>query len=352
MPVDKSGSRITRSMQVLTRVMSGEELTRHQVAEILSTKLAAADKCLKALAKLPGFSHSNGVLRSDGRYMNIAPPSDLMTLAAAMGLSLARVFEGSEHGVSMRKTLKYILQNARKTIPNAERKFFFVERGGEIALEEAGDVVDDVIQGVRDSRVIEFDYTHVTGQTERVSIRPLTFVVYQHQLYVMTLGGNGPYPYRLSRISNVNLTGVEFSYPSPSAYSPERVFRDSLGIFVSERFDVEEVRIALRGNWARYAQTHRWHKSQLIALEGDRTVVTVRLRVCPEVEAWILAFGEEAEVLSPSALRSRIAKRARAAAEVYGGFPKPGLAGRPRGAREHTPNATAQRPGRKSKRSR
>ena len=44
----------------------------------------------------------------------------------------------------------------------------------------------------------------------------------------------------------------------------------------------------------------------------------LRVRVCPELEAWILGFGEQAEVMAPAKLREKIAGRASAMDRAYG----------------------------------
>jgi proteasome accessory factor B len=55
-----------------------------------------------------------------------------------------------------------------------------------------------------------------------------------------------------------------------------------------------------------------WHSSQTMAERRDGTVeLTLRLGSLEEVERWILGWGEHAEVLSPAALRRRIAAVAR-----------------------------------------
>jgi predicted DNA-binding transcriptional regulator YafY len=43
----------------------------------------------------------------------------------------------------------------------------------------------------------------------------------------------------------------------------------------------------------------------------------LRVRVCPELEAWILGFGEDAEVVAPAALRQRMGQRAQELAKTY-----------------------------------
>ncbi|PTL75418.1 WYL domain-containing protein [Vitiosangium sp. GDMCC 1.1324] len=45
------------------------------------------------------------------------------------------------------------------------------------------------------------------------------------------------------------------------------------------------------------------------------------VHLCPEVEAWVLGFGDEAEVIGPPELRERVARKARAMAQRYEGVP-------------------------------
>jgi hypothetical protein len=43
--------------------------------------------------------------------------------------------------------------------------------------------------------------------------------------------------------------------------------------------------------------------------------VKLRVGICPELEAWILSFGEQAEVIAPKELRDRVGARKTKAAE-------------------------------------
>ncbi len=146
--------------------------------------------------------------------------------------------------------------------------------------------------------------------------------MHDHQLYVVGRDGEGGlHPYRFSRISSVDVLDDTFEYPGRTEYDPEQVFRDSFGIFLD--LAVQDVELKLHKQWATYAQSHRWHDSQKVEVAADHVVVRMRVRVCPELEAWILGFGEEAEVLAPAALRTRIAKRVVALSQVYAGQRQP-----------------------------
>ena len=43
----------------------------------------------------------------------------------------------------------------------------------------------------------------------------------------------------------------------------------------------------------------------------------MRVRICPELETWLLSFGEHAQVLKPVELRRRIAGRIQSMSAVY-----------------------------------
>lgn len=242
-----------------------------------------------------------------------------MVLAGSVALSLSRLFGSSEQAVSMTKLLERVLSSARKRISEVDRKFFFVERGGEIAVEQRSSVFDDLSQAVRDSIEVTIKYTHNDGRSERLHVRPLTILIFEHQLYVMAARcpDGEPYPYRVSRISEVITSTTSFEYPTRAEYDPEALFRHVFGMHVSNSAPIEAVRVRLEGTWASYALTHRWHKSQEVKKDGKGVIVTLHVRICPEVETWILGFGEHAEVLAPLALRERVASRLRAAQATY-----------------------------------
>lgn len=313
----KANQGLARALKVFRAAMAGRTLDRHQVAEMLGIQPAAADRIMRALRSMPGVSVERGVISCDARY-RLESPSDVMVLAGAMALSLSRVFGGSAQATSMRRLLDRLMGSARRKIADVDRKFFFVERGGEVALESPNHPFDEICEGVRDSRWISFTYVHGTGSAETVWARPVTVLVYQHQLYVLALrqGAERPYPFRVVRISDVRL-GEPFEYPKAAEYDPNRLFESTFGVFIANDAPVETVEVRLTGSWARYAREHRWHKTQSVRSDGEACVVSFRVRVCPEVESWVMSLGEHAEVLGPQSLRERVAHRLHDAAGRY-----------------------------------
>lgn len=241
-------------------------------------------------------------------------------IAASFGASMAPLFEGSSYSRSMRDALKRVISSTRRNhwFDNGDRKFVFLPRGGELALDHDDGVLDDIIQAVLESRPMRARYRLFEGAARTLHLRPLSILIHEHQLYLLADDEAGQLKsYRLSRLAQVNLKKRAFEYPTRASYDPRRLFRDSLGIFFGDEFPVSRVRVRLSSRWRLYAETHRWHRSQHVIHDGDGVVVTMRVHCCPELEQWVLSFGEHAEVLAPTRLRNAVAQRAEATAAIY-----------------------------------
>lgn len=129
------------------------------------------------------------------------------------------------------------------------------------------------------------------------------------------------YTLALDRIQQVEPALMKSFYQLPS-WDAEARYRHLIGVTVPEDGTVEEVCIAATPMRARYLQTKPLHASQQLLEQTDEyTVFCYTLILNYELEALLLSFGEEVEVLAPAALRERVAAQARAMVEVYGSKP-------------------------------
>lgn len=282
---------------------------------MLGVKVAAADRHLRALAELKGVRK----VRQRGKTLysfeaTAEQPTLASVVAAGLGASFARLFEGSAYMTGMQAVRDELIAHAprRHRFRHIERKLLFLLQGGEQAIHRGDNPLDEVIQGVLEEKELKLHYERFGGQRERIVVRPLSLMVYRQQLYLVAMKGKErPHPFRVARILSARL-GAPFTYPAD--YDPEAVYRDSFGVFVPSEAPVG-VRIRLSGEWRTFVKSHRWHPSQSVEEDG----VTVRLTVClcEELEQWVLSFGEDAEVLEPELLRAKIAARLRAAASRY-----------------------------------
>jgi len=315
---------VDRHFLLVGDLLRGREHDRHSLAERLGVKPAMADRLMKAVLSLPGVhEHKQGrrrTVKMDLASLAPAPPPPYPTaVAACFGASLWPLFNGSTYEQGIRDAARDVVGRTKRraVFRDIDRKFWFLRRGGEVALLDGSPLLDEIIDAVLRHHVLSVEYTRFTGAAQHLRIEPLSIVVHDHQLYVVARDGEGRlHPYRFARIRGAEALDQTFDYPARHAYDPGQVFRDSFGIFLDK--PVQDVVLSLRKNWATYAQSHRWHDSQRVEVGPDRVIVRMHVRVCPELEAWILGFGEEAEVVGPKGLRERIEKRVGAMGRSYG----------------------------------
>jgi proteasome accessory factor B len=312
---------VDRHFLLFEDLLKGREHDRHSLAARLGVKPAMAHKLLKAALRLPGV-----VPKQEGRRLiirmdrtAIAPvPSYATAVAACFGSSLWPLFEGSSYREGIREAFRDVIGRTRRraVFRDIDRKFSFLRRGGEVALLDRSSLLDEVIEAVLHHRVLSLKYTRFGGESQHLRVEPLSIVVHDHQLYVVGRDERGKlHPYRFARILGADALDDTFEYPNRNEYNPEQVFRDSFGIFLD--MPVQDVALKLHKQWTTYAQSHRWHDSQKVEVATDQVIVRMHVRVCPELEAWILGFGEEAEVLAPASLRARVAGRVAAISNTY-----------------------------------
>jgi predicted DNA-binding transcriptional regulator YafY len=327
---------IDRHLLLVADLLRGVAHDRHSLAKRLGVQPAMADRLIKAAVQsLPGVSEQR-----EGRHRRIRlrlasltpAPTYPTAVAACFGASLWPLFQGSSYQLGIRHALAHVIGTTRRqaVFKDIDRKFWFLRRGGEAGLLERAPLLDEAIEAVLHHKVVAIEYTRFDGAVERLHVEPLSIVVHDHQLYIIGRTESGStgrrlhkqpegaptfHPYRFSRIVSVDVLDRAFRYPSRSEYDPERIFRDSFGVFLGR--PVANVELRLHARWSTYARTHRWHDSQVVRVRRDHVQLELRVGLCPELEAWILGFGDQAEVVAPKELRDRVGARHARAAETY-----------------------------------
>lgn len=315
------GNMMGRVLLLVRELLRGRGIDRQVVSQLLDMTPAAADRFIRSFAEhWPELSEE----REDGkrvlRWSRSGMVPDSVAVAACFGASLSRLFEGSNYESGLREARQRVVSHVRrpKLFEHFDRKFHFVQGGGEMMLPENADVLDDVVDAVLRRNFISMKYRRFSGVEQALRVKPLSIVVYDHQLYVIGRDEKGTdHPFRFSRIAEIDREDATFAYPSKAEYDPDRLFADSFGVFVGAEYPVEEVHLKLTPRWSAFVEHHRWHRTQQVVRHPDHIAVWLRVRVCPELEAWILGFGEQVEVVAPAKLRAAVRARLRRAAKMY-----------------------------------
>ena len=123
----------------------------------------------------------------------------------------------------------------------------------------------------------------------------------------------------VSRIEEWTLRERERFVRDP-AFSPDAYLATG---FWAERGDTpRDIAIRFAPRAAHYLRGRQWHPSQRIEEHPDGAL-TLHLRsgALGEIGRWILSYGEQAEVLTPAALREQLAATAAALARLYAATP-------------------------------
>jgi proteasome accessory factor B len=166
-------------------------------------------------------------------------------------------------------------------------------------------------------REVTFDYRSLKkGNLERRRVRPYHLGCMANQWYLIGFDceREAVRTFALARLEAVRETGISFE--KPKGFSVAEMFSGSFSAFQTGK--VERVVLRLDGFAARLAAERKWHPSQELRADKDGSAeLRLEVTVAPDLENWILSWGQHAEVLKPKSLREKIAGIAKSMAKQY-----------------------------------
>ena len=314
-------------LMVVKALLDGERLDRFEVHRRCGVTEQTAHRYLVLVADVLPLATTRQdrrmVYELDRSKLDGAPTFP-EALAASIGASLAKVFRGTSYETQLRAIRQRFVQK----VGQKQAHFRHIDRkivvlgNQQTVLGEHREMLDEVVDGVLRQRVLVGKYRRFNGPVESVRLTPYSVAMSGGSLYVIAPENETFHPFRLDRFEEVEATTDVFEYPSEGAYDPESLFGQSMGVFLD--LPVADVSVRLSAKWRSYVATHKWHSSQKLVVRADgRIDIHLAVRLCPELERWIMSFGEEAEVVAPASLREKIASRAQNLAKVYEVVPAP-----------------------------
>ena len=164
---------------------------------------------------------------------------------------------------------------------------------------------------------IEFTYRKLGGDGEARRVQPLHLACIEQQWYLFgfDLRREGKVrTFALARMSRLQRTGRHFE--QPARFSVDEHLAGSFGVFSSAKPE----RIVLRFDelGGQLVRERTWHATQRIEPSaGGGLRLSLEVGLSPEIERWILGWGEHVEVLAPVSLRAAIAEKAARVAALY-----------------------------------
>lgn len=315
-----------RAIRLIDALVQGSTLSVNEAREVTGVEVARTRQMIDTLVEEADWAEYAPGAPRRVRLVGIrrVEVSEEVAIAACFAATLAPLFEGTNLENGMRNILRYLVDASEQPekYRDLERKFFFVRRGGEVALPSRAKALERIVRAILDTRYVRLTFIKFGAEKETTTdtFAPLSIGIHDHQLYVLARRASDS-PIRLirfSRITDVRRVNKGFEYPSELEFSPRQLFAPAFGVFLRDaRTPTEVVTLRLDPRWTAYAQTHRWHASQLVEERADGVYVQLTVQPSPELASWILGFGGDAEVVTPESLRQEIAAQAKRLARLY-----------------------------------
>jgi len=249
-------------------------------------------------------------------------PRIAMTEGEIVALLVAQKALEQYQGSVFEKPLKAAFEKMTAQLED-EGTFSFKELGQAISFRPVGfaiqelKVFETLSKAMLHGRVVEFDYHKLeSSKSERRRIEPYHLGCIDNQWYLIghDLVRRKIRTFALVRLSRPRM--MKQMFKRPSDFSVSKMMSESFSAFETPK--PSRVIIRLDPFAARLAAERVWHKSQKIkTLPGGAAELTLEVGLAPDLENWILGWGNHAKVLEPHALCERIAAIARSMALQY-----------------------------------
>ena len=176
---------------------------------------------------------------------------------------------------------------------------------------------ESITRAIRNRRELHFSYRKLNSRgwdPRRCHPYHLSCVDGQWYLFGWDLERQDIRTFVLTRLRDLVVTDTPFE--KPRHFSAKNYLRKSFGIFSGEQ--MREVVVLFDAFAAQLIRERRWHASQKIRELPDGGVeLSLQLGSLPEVERWILSWGDHAKVVAPPELVESITRIATALHHSY-----------------------------------
>lgn len=183
--------------------------------------------------------------------------------------------------------------------------------------ESFGGCLEQLISGMLNRQLVEFQYSKMDGSSSRRALAPLGLICKRGVWYLVASQRNGSNrrTFRVDQISRVRLRKEYYNYPAD--FDLALYLGSSWGIM--NEGAPQKVLIRFAPHVAQRLSIMRYHPSQEIRNWGNDGSIEVSYEVSgfTELTGWLMQWGDAAEVLEPSELRRKMGEAARRLASRY-----------------------------------
>ncbi|MCB2212088.1 WYL domain-containing protein [bacterium] len=321
---------LERALRILLRLSTYDNVTvddLHRVFDGRESK-RAIDRTLKAIqnANIP-LEISKGphntfhyTLRRGFNYTpQLLDPDEV--IAAMLLAPFASTFAGSRIG----DDLHGLFDKIRHLVPKdsvamssgfqGPQDVIHIHNAGSPNPELSADILRPLFRAILERREIVVEYQSRVDHTSKFRARPYSLLLHRGAMYsVVHVPKHDNFIYlALHRVRDLNLTNDVFD--RDPEFSLTKFLADNFGLWHAEPVDV---RIRFNATVANAIRERTWHPSQTITdLDDGCCELTMHVGPTEELIAWILRWGEHAELLAPSEMRDDLRNRLAGMLSMY-----------------------------------
>lgn len=209
------------------------------------------------------------------------------------------------------------VQNLQSQLDDLQQGFAVIPAGR--PKRDLGAIVRTLAKSWRKRRPVDLRYRKANGEETLRTVDPWGLALRgDHALLIAVKHGEGDPQrrhYRIDRILEAQEKRGRFDRPSPARFTASEALKETWGAWMIEDGPVE-VRVAVAPRLRVMFEEFHLHASQRLGpthhVDGEAwQEVQWTVRVCPEVEGFLLSLMPHVRILSPDDLRDNVIRRAR-----------------------------------------
>ena len=190
----------------------------------------------------------------------------------------------------------------------------------------AGSISDDLFESMLEALVnrkkLLITYRKsVDREPASATICPVRLVLYRGSLYFASVFNSTDdhfYYYKLCRIITATLTGEAFKVSKEQMARVNKRLTTSFGMFDGDDAELEDVVIKFPPWFDLLLQEHLFHHTQKAKRDKDKNMVlSMQVPVNADLVQWVLGWGEQAEVVKPQKLKTKLRKAGEYLVKAY-----------------------------------
>jgi predicted DNA-binding transcriptional regulator YafY len=257
-----------------------------------------------------------------GGYYFTKPMTDLplfqLTEPELISVFVAQKALEAYKGTAFEQPLRSAFQKlkAATNSPEAKISISWEDLDSKISFRHFGAFLPDakifaeMTKAIQQEEVVSFNYKKLDAKTyEKRTVEPWHLACVSGQWYLLgyDLTRKARRIFVLARMQNVVGTKARFSNRRPDEADIQKLFKNSFQIWQSEDAKLEQIDLRFFDRAAQLVRERNWHPSQRMQELSDGNLeLRLTLNLFEEIIPWILSWGRDCQVLSPTRLQKKV----------------------------------------------